>query len=208
VRLNNIVIIILTILGIFCFTLTTLYAYHQENAFVQFLELHAGTLSILVAIAIFVAERMYDRLRREQDDREIKCNSCNAILKEIDDHKDAFTNPNYTHKRPSSELEYVEAFFNTDAYDSVLNSGLFTHFDVDTQNTLSNLYIRIKLRNELLAYIDRYRDLFFLYDNAPTRYSRWNEEVFRYEVSMSDREKEIKDLMEAAEVYIEKELQK
>lgn len=103
-------------------------------------------------------------------------------------------------------IHYCIRILNTDAYDGIIHSGLFTYFSRDTQNILSNLYIRIKNRNEYIKYTYRPEETFHLhYDSKNAKITR-NVNIFNYQKTITVLEKEAKDLMDAAETLIHKEL--
>ena len=108
-------------------------------------------------------------------------------------------------------IHYKNSFFNTDAYDSIVHSGLFTYFEGTTQDKLSNLYIRIKKHNEILKYKNEFEDRFFMND-ARTRTRReerektWFRKVTRYEVTLTKYRGEIINLLDTVENSIREEI--
>jgi hypothetical protein len=64
---------------------------------------------------------------------------------------------------------YTNAYLESDAYESGLHSGFITHLSTHTQHILTSLYSRVRSRNELIVYIERFEDMFFLYDDSIQR---------------------------------------
>jgi hypothetical protein len=87
-----------------------------------------------------------------------------------------------------------------------LYSGLFSHFQRETQNSLSNLYLRINLQNELQTYLNRFQDTFFLYDDSPRRLNLWKVKNRPYLDTLVNYQKEIVDSLDGIEVLIQREL--
>jgi hypothetical protein len=172
------------------------------------IEKPAGTISIVVAVIIFLFQQRSDRQKIQNEKRDTTSNSCNALLEEIRDHRDAFTKPEYQadYITVDQQVRYTTRKLVTDAYDSLLFSGILNHFKTETQNSLSNLYLRIKLHNELLTYLNRYHDTFFLYDSSPRRWNLWNDSVRPYQVLLSSYQRDIMDSLDGVEVLIQREL--
>ena len=173
-----------------------------------YLTIVAIVVGIAVPLVIYIIQQWSEKRGRIS-------RSCDAIIKEIRQNKLVTTGTKYDRIKYRvydqshnliAEVDYVNAFLETDAYQSVLNSGLFTHFCVDTQNSLTSLYARIKSRNELITYMDKYEDLFFLY-NAATGQSldRWYASIEKYDVLMTDWEKEILEWVDEVEDLLIKE---
>jgi len=167
-----------------------------------------GAVGVIVAVFLFWKEGRNQNERQEKESKDRTCRSCNAIIMEMADHEDLFTNPNFTHiRRNNGEINYTIAFFNTEAFESISHSGLYTHLDPTLQNRLSNIYIRIKLHNELILYRARFRDMFYLYDKSPLRVQNWINAVKPYEESLTNWEQELKLLMDEAIVLLNREIQ-
>ncbi len=150
---------------------------------------------------------MFERYKTKKESRERIHNVCKAILKEIEDHRDAFTN----RKQPEhfvkvGDIQYVSRVLNINAYESVIHSGLYTDLKPCTQNSLSNLYNHIIYRNEMIDYVKRYRDIFFLYDNYENRNNLWFTRIKNYAIEFKDLEVIINDFMNRTEVLLNIEL--
>ncbi|MBA3750798.1 MAG: hypothetical protein H0X03_07930 [Nitrosopumilus sp.] len=166
-----------------------------------------GGSGTFVTLFVFWLQLRYDRKKKKKDELQRIHKSCNAILKEIDDHKNAFNNLEPSeHFRDIQGIKYGNRVLNTNVYDSILHSGLFTHFESKTQNSLSNLYNRINQRNKMLDYLHRYRDIFFFYDNSIYRERLWIKKERIYAKDINILENEIKDLIERVEILIKTEL--
>jgi hypothetical protein len=130
-----------------------------------------ATIAVIVTVAIFITERIIDRYLRDQENNERKLRSGKTILKEIANHGKAFNN--LPHYKPEPAIDFVNAYLNTDAYDSLVSSGLFTYFDEITQDELADLYIRVRLHNNLFRYREQFADNFFLYSDSAARQAKW-----------------------------------
>lgn len=184
------------------------------------IEQSSGIIAIIAVVAtvsIFVLERLDERDKRAQEKRDTMNKSCNALLEEIKDHRFAFYNPEYdsqyvrVYKNQDEsrlpEIEYIGRILNTDAYESVLYSGLFTHFSTNTQHSLSSLYLKIKLRNSLLQYMGDYSDRFFMDGNeSDTRLELFARNIIPYEKNLTAYEKEIKKSLNEVEQRVKDEL--
>ena len=86
-----------------------------------------------------------------------------GILKEIEIQKSLFNDSkNNEDEIKEHDISHIGNAININAFDSIINSGLFTNFKTVTRNHLSNLYTHVKRRNELLIYYDRSELLLFL----------------------------------------------
>jgi hypothetical protein len=150
--------------------------------------------------------------KEKSDQREIMRRAIGTLLQELDGTVKALIgNPRYTlGKRLSADtekgLEFTNEFLITDAYDSVLHSGLFTHFSGHTQYKLTQLYGRVKGHNEYVKYLDKYRDMFFLYDKTESRHSRWKHEKNEYASTLGSWEGGIVRLVGESEKSIKRDL--
>lgn len=157
---------------------------------------------VIVTVAIFIIERIIERYLRDKEDNDRMRRSCNTMLKEIDNHRMALVG-----FKPE-EGRFVEKYFNTDAYQSLVSSGLFTYFEEETQDKLSDLYIRIKLHNDFSTYRNHYSDIFFLYSDSKDRLEKWRSKVKRYDDALNMWDTDICNYLGEACGFINKELSK
>jgi hypothetical protein len=170
-----------------------------------------AVIGLIITIAFFIFDRLNERRTRNKESREIRRRSCNAILKEIEDHRDTLRNPNLRHEyvQRSGTIKYSIRVLTSDAFESVLHSGLFTHFQTETQNSLTNLYIRIRLRNHFILYLSQFRDTFFLYDNSQKRQELYLQKIYPYEDMLTILDREINSYLDGVSILIRnKELPK
>ncbi len=171
-----------------------------------FMEHHQGLISlggIIVAIIIFwYTLRKQGKDRKRTEDERIN-NMRNALLKELKDHRDAFSNKISEDFIKVQDKGYINRVLNTDAYESILHSGLFTYFDGDTQNKISNLYIHIIRRNQLIDYLHVYKDNFLLNKNVNNEKNVWFERQLEYHKDIVRLEGEINYWMNTVEPLIE-----
>jgi hypothetical protein len=154
-------------------------------------------IPVIAAIFLFWLQQRLER--RDQMRR-----SSDAVLKEIEETRDALVSEQEKRIRYNivklsesknnikGHVDYRNIYLNTDAYDSILHSGLFTNFSVETQHTLSKLYSRIRSHDDLITYLQHFRDA-FLINNVTTedKEKRWKGESQPYELTLTEWEKEI-----------------
>jgi hypothetical protein len=114
---------------------------------------YTTTVISIVAIIAPVITAMYFFWRQQNNIRKDRIRrSCGTILKELDGTTDALIGDirYFLGKKSESpiqtqqEIYYTNKILNTDAYDSILYSGLFSNISSDTQHILSNLYRSVK----------------------------------------------------------------
>lgn len=174
----------------------SLASIESQDSFSKYFEEHSGMIAVIaliITIVFFILERINERYTRTKENNERKSRSCNAILKEIEDHRDTLRNPKYLKECVirGRDIRYNSRILTADAFESVLHSGLFTNFKSETQNSLTNLYLRIRLRNDYLIYLNRFHDTFFLYDDSQERQDLFMQRARAYETTLTNIEKEI-----------------
>jgi len=170
--------------------------------------------AFLAAGAIGVSFFLYWRQQRNERNGILK-RSQQTILRELKENEEAitkrYTHESYTITRVDKitkivskiEINYTNAYLDSDAYASILNTGSFTHLPLETQHKLSMLYGRIRAHNELITYVDRFQDSFLLYDKSPARIEKWYKAVERYDITLTHWEKEILDHFEEVKKLLE-----
>lgn len=162
-------------------------------------------ISILIATVagIFFASWIGSAIDR----RHRKRNACNAILRELQDTDIALNTELHpvTQDRDNG-IFYRNAFLNADAYESVLHSGVFTEISPQTQNVLSNFYLRVKLRNQLLVIISNYNDRFFLNDVSQQRFDRWNIQSRSHHQTVTSYEDDIRNGLDTLRTMLNEEI--
>jgi hypothetical protein len=175
----------------------------------DFLETHQGFISlfgIIITVVIFGLTLRKPEKDKKRDENKRISSSCNALLEELKAHRDGFNYIEQYVSWPEQNIHYCTRILNTDAYDGIVHSGLFTYFTRDTQNILSNLYIRIKARNECIKYTIRPEETFYVqYDSKNVKITK-DVNILNYQRTITLLEKEAKALMNAAETLIHKEL--
>ena len=107
-----------------------------------------GIIAVILTIALYwynERSELNNRLRR----------SYNTILRELDNHIETVNKLPLRIMRETSnnfKVDYVNAYFNTDAFTSLIYSGLLTYLKPSTQESLINMYNYIKKHNEKLSY--------------------------------------------------------
>ena len=88
-------------------------------------------------------------------------------------------------------------------YESLIYSGLFSHFESETQTNLDELYYKIERNNDNLA---RLADVIISKSKFPQ--SNLQDVVDNFEKLITDYEQEIKEYLSKVENSIKYELQK
>jgi len=178
-------------------------------------ERHAGLLtaiSVLIVIVFFFWQRHRDinielttrsnEKTREKTEFKARINrACDSIIMEMEDLKNSFDGT-VEMLGEDPDYQFRNVYLNTDAYESILSSGLFTYLRKDTQDRLANMYIRIKLHNKFMRYREVFRDQFFLYDNSEKRQLSWADKVWRYDYILNQYEKDIVNLYDTVKSLI------
>ena len=163
-----------------------------------------GVIAIISSIGVYWHEQSKSR-------RETIIRSCKAVLMEIQENKNLVAQQankieypnnrdnlnNLNNNTVPQKIIYTNAYLDTAAFDSLTNAGSFTHLSSKTQFELTMLYGRIKNHNEMLTYIDHYQDIFFLIKgNSEESKYQWFDHILRYDVHLTDIEKEIFRLLD------------
>jgi len=127
----------------------------RDSGIVSWIEIHdglvggvIGAVGVIVAVLLFWKEQKNQRKRDDDELKQTKIRCYTTIEKELDDHFEALNSSDFDIIQDNEDFQFRSLFLNVDAYTSLLNSGLFTHFPKFTQFALANLYIRIKVHNE------------------------------------------------------------
>lgn len=133
-----------------------------------------------------------------------------AILKEIEDIEDALVGRKnyqvieYQIDGGNERVKYTNAFIDFDAYDSIIQSGELTHFKLETQNVLRNLYTRVKDHDDTIKISNGIEDQYYL------KHGEYNAEnvsriTRRYEKHLTMLDSEILELVPQAETLLKAE---
>jgi hypothetical protein len=161
-------------------------------------------IATLVFLYVQQVRERHDMIRR----------ACLAILREMKENKETLTGTKFPHimynvnsaSNNEERVNYTNAFLDLNAYESIVYSGYFTHFSVDTQHTLTILYGRVRNRNEVVKYREHYQDMFFLNDESEERVAKWYKRVERYDLFLTQLEHQIVKSLDDAELLIKKEI--
>jgi hypothetical protein len=171
---------------------------------------------ILAALSVYLAISLplYQQAKGERKNRK---EAYTALIREIEENKSILNDDkkyekikyNITKELKSKKIciEYTNAYLDIEAFQSIIYSGYFTKLDSETQHNLTHLYDRLKSHNEIIAYIDHYQDLFFIFnDNSDANMKKWYNNIERYDSLLTDLEKEIKIYLEQGKRLLEKEI--
>jgi hypothetical protein len=105
------------------------------------------------------------------------------------------------------QIDFTNANFQTDSFESIIHSGFFTYLQEDTQNKLGELYNTIKRHNATLIYQEQLIDHFLtanenLNNITDDREKQLRGKVERYDETLSKWEKKIIELTGQLKKYI------
>ena len=120
-------------------------------------------LGVIITIVLY-----WHTQRSDLNDRLLR--AYKTILSEVKNHIKSFsTRPHVTRGllKPDKSgriirIDFVNAYFNTDAFASLVHSGLLTYLKPETQEKLVDLYNTIHKHNEKLAYRYSFLDAFLI----------------------------------------------
>lgn len=149
-------------------------------------------MPVFGALGIFLLEeqiRRGERIRRSR----------RTILREVRETKDSLLEeekriryyvdePKLSPITIRRRVDYRNAYVITDAFDSVLHSGLFTYFAEYIQYVLSNLYSRIKTHNTLITSMNQFEEK--------------REKMLEYQLYLTDLEIDIMRLIYESELRL------
>lgn len=157
----------------------------------------------LVGIGAIFAVSVIDR---QVDSNHRKRTACYSIIREIDDTEFAYTSGIYPVVQRDNNISYVNAFLNTDIYQSLISTGEIMEFKTDVQNDISNFYINIRYRNEALKEFNRHNSLFFIDGVTQEKLDRWVTERVRYEIPLTQYENYIREHLDDVRTKVRNEL--
>jgi hypothetical protein len=173
----------------------------------QFFNDYNGILSviaILVGIIIFFYQQHSDKKQKEKELHDMIRQFCQTILNDIKEIRKHITVAGHTKVNwEPKKIEYTQVFISTNVYQSVLHSGVFTHFETDTQLNLDMLYYIIEGVN------DNHKRLL----DARISHRKDPESIFHeifeeIECSVTKYQKEILTLLDKCEINIKHELER
>jgi len=159
-------------------------------------------------IAIFVAlfGIWYQRRENNLKERERHLRSCRSVLVELEGMEMILSDKvnNGQINVDNKMMVYEDVILSTDVYNSIIHSGLFTYFSIETQNELSGLYNRINIRNDLLLFLNRY-DYSLPALNDDHLNMRWIR-LANHINTLNVLESEIKELIKGTKILVETEM--
>jgi hypothetical protein len=166
----------------------------------------AASAAVIIVVIVFIIDQRNIDSRRRKDKINEKVRVCNSILKELYDHDRAFSGN--IHTRTLNEeigISYTNAYLNTDAFISISQSGLFTIFNSETQNQLSNLYTRIIAFNSESNYKYKFQDMYRFSFKTQDSHRIYEARLENIELYLTSLEIEIKDHLPVVRRMIEDE---
>jgi len=123
----------------------------------QFLNDQSGILtllSVVVAIIFFFVEQDKQRKDKQQEFNDRLRRICNTLLIDIDYLDDYYKGEIYKAlKVKRHAADYSQNIINTSSYQSVINSGLITYFQKETQKELNSYYFYITMHNKRIFFM-------------------------------------------------------
>jgi hypothetical protein len=159
-------------------------------------------VTIIVTASAITADSYYKNRRHVQEARDI----IRLISNELKENKKTLVGSVHhrimytteTTKDNKKTINYVNAYLESDAYESILHSGLIKYLPIGTQSRLTMLYSRIRSRNKLITYMEHFEDLFFLYDDSEQRLNQWYHKIEKYDLLLTQWEADIVELLDEA----------
>jgi hypothetical protein len=169
------------------------------------LETIAWPIAIIIAVLIFIYEQGYENDRRRKDENDKIIRSCDSILRELQDIETALKDPKYPliDYPQFGGAKFTDVYLGTNAFRSISQSGLFSYFDLETQNQLSKLYTRIDLFNKESDYLFKFIDQFQLSSGQNTEYYRLRLKILGEYIGLL--ENEIKELLPLIKTLIQEQ---
>lgn len=106
-----------------------------------------------------------------------------------------------------TQVKYVHCYLDTDAYDSVVMSGQFTQFNLNTQNYLERIYTRIKDHNDDIKIRNEIEYTYHLL-NKKIDENDVNVISEKFVIHLTDIEKEILELFPKVKISLNTEMKK
>jgi len=202
----------LTLLGVVFFIFIAIYAYEQYNYqnfgadIVWWFDRVAASAAVIIVVIVFIYNQRYTNYRRREANVQEKVRVCNSILRELDDHEKAFYGNIHTRTlNKDNGISYTNAYLNTDAFINISRSGLFTIFNSETQNQLSNLYTRIITFNSESKYKYKFQDMYRVSYKMQDSHRIYEARLENIELYLTSLEIEIKDHLPVVRRMIEDE---
>ena len=164
-------------------------------------------IAIYVAVGIFLSEQAYVRWKDNKANNERIINTYNAIINEIKDHEKTLSSEKRV--KDGDGIDYADAFFNHGAYDSIVHSGYLTLIkNVELQQAIVNLYLRVNVCNQYIFYIDQYNDTFSINKLSSEQQKRWENQIRERKKLVTRNQQQMSDLMGGIEVEMNKLIKK
>ncbi len=104
---------------------------------------------ILIALLSFYNQQRKEKKNKKQESIERICRISNALLIDINELNVWYASDKYKIlKTRRYNAEYSENVINTTSYQSIVNSGLITYFQKDTQEQLNSYYFYATVHNK------------------------------------------------------------
>lgn len=104
------------------------------------------------------------------------------------------------------DTQFTDVYLGSNAFRSISQSGLFSYFDLETQNQLSKLYTRVDLFNDESKYLFKFIDQFQLSSGVNTKYYKIRSKILgEYIASL---EEQIKELLPLVKTLIQQQKSK
>lgn len=147
----------------------------------------------VVTILGIAGSPLYYFIKKHLESRSDKRRALESIFNELDDGELALTKDH--HRRVTKEYngrkyEFVAAFLNHDVYDSLIYSGRINHLDVKIQQTIQDVFAKIKDRNSYVKKIIELEESVNVgkatYEGVSMPASRYCDLVVKYEGEIKD----------------------
>ena len=172
--------------------------------------LNAG---VIVTVAIYIIQTIKERNDKKKETKDRLIRVCNALKVEVDKLNDWYDSKEYEELKIrgyipefTQKIEYSENIINKAPYDGIVNSGLITYLEKETQSKLNTYYFYVDLHNKRMfnlaqIYNDRGSSPEFSDKDVPSllKSLAWKSnisELTKYEVEMKKMVPELKKLLD------------
>lgn len=144
---------------------------------------------------MFFYQQDREKKQKEKELHDMIRRFCNTIQTDITTIKNAISGDKYPKKKiENKNIEYTNVLLSTKVQESLIYSGLFSHFESETQTNLDELYYKIEHNNDNLA---RLADVIISKSKFPQ--SNLQDVVDNFEKLITDYEQEIKEYLSKVE---------
>jgi len=179
----------------------------DQSSNTTFFEILGLFVAVFTGVGIPI---LWDRKKSKSANKELLKKTSRSLLREVEHNRKSLSGEmgysvvtrNIDGKHPNTK--YTNAFLDNDSYDSVIASGQFIQFPVETQGLLREFYTRIKDHTSTLIYTNHQEDL--IKRDLENNKSYSPEVLARYDEFLTRIDKEILELSPKVEKLLKNEI--